>query len=341
MATKKDIDDAENSIKKLDADMATWQKDLNGSRFKTELDATIDVEKHFKDFTARKKTLKIEGGFTKIQVGKSDQTVYGMKGELMWGLSLTGILAMEKKYVEGFAETVIKGNKSDTIVGAKVDLLGGHKYERVKGEKFNLGASPEIGKKSKVVSFVEKGTQKFGAWIVKGTDRIFENSKKVQEEIGAAKQQIEELTKKHTDLKETIQDRYDHLWRLQDGRRRFPFVRLCQHRDHGQPVPGQRGGRTRQHDPGPAGHSWRRVVRGTAQQRSLIFRLDLPVLLSRSHARQRRIHPGLQRERPDPGLARRPCCAPRAVGQSRRAGYVRAAARLAGPAAGRAAAALG
>jgi hypothetical protein len=204
MATKKDIDDAENSIKKLDADMATWQKDLNGSRFKTELDATIDVEKHFKDFTARKKTLKIEGGFTKIQVGKSDQTVYGMKGELMWGLSLTGILAMEKKYVEGFAETVIKGNKSDTIVGAKVDLLGGHKYERVKGEKFNLGASPEIGKKSKVVSFVEKGIQKFGAWIVKGTDRIFENSKKVQEEIGAAKQQIEELTKKHTDLKETI-----------------------------------------------------------------------------------------------------------------------------------------
>jgi hypothetical protein len=122
----------------------------------------------------------------------------------MWGLSLTGILAMEKKYVAGFAETVIKGNKSDTIVGAKVDLLGGHKYERVKGEKFNLGASPEIGKKSKVVSFVEKGIQKFGAWIVKGTDRIFENSKKVQEEIGAAKQQIEELTKKHTDLKETI-----------------------------------------------------------------------------------------------------------------------------------------
>jgi hypothetical protein len=204
MATKKDIDDAEDSIKKLDAEMAEWQKDLNGSRFNTQLDATIEVEKNYQDFTTRKKTLKIEGGFTKIQVGKSDQTVYGMKGELMWGLSLTGILAMEKKFVMGFAETVIKGNKSDTIVGAKVDLLGGHKYERVKGEKFNLGASPEIGKKSKVVSFVDKGIQKFGAWVVKGADRIFENSKKVQEEIGAAKQQIGELTKKHTDLKETI-----------------------------------------------------------------------------------------------------------------------------------------
>jgi hypothetical protein len=100
-------------------------------------------------------------------------------------------------------ETVNKGNKSDTIVGAKVDLLLLNKYERVKGEKFNLGASPEIQKKSKVVSFVEKGIEKFGAWVVKGTDRIFENSKKVQEDIGAAKQQIGELTKKHTELKET------------------------------------------------------------------------------------------------------------------------------------------
>ena len=203
MATKEDIDKAEDSIKKLDADMAKWQKDLNGSRFNTELDATIDVEKHFKDFTTRKKTLKIEGGFTKIQVGKSDQTVYGMKGEFMVGLSLTGIFLMEKKYVQGFAETVIKGNKSDTIMGSKVDLLSGHKYERVKGEKFNLGASPEIEKKSKVVSFVEKGFEKFGAWIAKGTDRMFENSKKVQEEIGTAKQSLGELTKKHTDLKET------------------------------------------------------------------------------------------------------------------------------------------
>jgi ABC-type Fe3+-hydroxamate transport system substrate-binding protein len=206
MATKKDIDEAEASIKRLNADMAEWQKDLNGSRFNTELLATIDVEKNYQDFTTRKKTVKIEGGFTKIQVGKSDQTVYGMKGEFMVGLSLTGIFAMERKHVFGFVETVIKGNKSETIMGAKVDLLGGHKYERVKGEKFNLGASPEIQKKSKVVSFVEKGIEKFGAWIAKGTDRIFENSKKVQEQIGAAKQTIAELTKKHTDLKETIKN---------------------------------------------------------------------------------------------------------------------------------------
>jgi hypothetical protein len=73
MATKKDIDDAENSIKKLDADMATWQKDLNGSRFNTQLDATIEVEKNFKDFTTPRNP-KIEGS-TKIRVGKSDQTV--------------------------------------------------------------------------------------------------------------------------------------------------------------------------------------------------------------------------------------------------------------------------
>ena len=53
-----------------------------------------------------------------------------------------------------------------------------------------MGASPEIEKKSKVVSFVEKGFEKFGAWIAKGTDRMFENSKKVQEEIGSAKQKI-------------------------------------------------------------------------------------------------------------------------------------------------------
>ena len=33
---------------------------------------------------------------------------------------------------------------------------------------------------------------------------MFENSKKVQEEIGTAKQSLGELTKKHTDLKETI-----------------------------------------------------------------------------------------------------------------------------------------
>jgi len=206
MATKKDIDEAEESIKQLDAAMTKWQKDLNGSRFNTQLDATIDVEKNYQDFTSRKKTVKVEGGFTKIQVGKSEQTVYGMKGEFIVGLSLTGILAMEKKYVLGLAETVIKGNKSDTIMGAKVDLLGGHKYERVKGEKFNLGASPEIEKKSKVVSFVEKGIEKFGTWIAKGTDRIFENSKKVQEDIVKAKQSIEELTKKHTDLKETIKN---------------------------------------------------------------------------------------------------------------------------------------
>jgi hypothetical protein len=203
MATKEDIDKAEDSIKQLDADMAEWQKDLNGSRFNTQLDATIDVEKNYQDLTTRKKTLKIEGGFTKIQVGKSDQTVYGMKGEFIWGLSLTGILAMEKKYVLGFAETVNKGNKSDTIMGAKVDLLGGYKYERVKGEKFNLGASPEIEKKSKIVSLVEKGTEKFGAWIAKGTERMFEKSKTVQEEIASAKQSLGELTKKHIELKET------------------------------------------------------------------------------------------------------------------------------------------
>ena len=170
---QKDIDDHNTTIDKLDKDAEEQLKKLKGGKFNTEDEAKLEVMGKWTEYTWGKRSLKVEGGFTRVQVGPSDTVVYGLKGEYIQPYSNAYILGIEKKTVIGLAQTRIDGAKTDDIGGAKVDNLLGIKYER-KGEEDKSGVAPGFRNEGiandKMTSLKVKighATSKFVDWLYK------------------------------------------------------------------------------------------------------------------------------------------------------------------------------
>lgn len=174
MPTQKEIDDANGTIDKLDHAAEKQLKKLDGGKFTTEDEAKAEVLGNWTEYTFGKATLKVEGGYSRVQIGPSDTIVYGFKGEYINPLSTSFILGLEKKMVVGLAQTRIDGAKSDDIGGAKIDNLLGIKYERKADSESKVGPSPglrnELVANDKMNSLKEKfgtHTSKFVNWLWK------------------------------------------------------------------------------------------------------------------------------------------------------------------------------
>jgi hypothetical protein len=200
MATQKDIDDSNKTIDKLDKDAEEQLKKLEGGKFNTEDEAKFEVMGNWKEYTLTKATLKIEGGFTRVQVGPSDTVVYGFKGEYINPVSIGYILGIEKKTVIGLAQTRIDGAKTDDIGGAKVDLLLGIKYER-KGEEDKKVAA--VGFRNELIANdkMDSLKVKLGARVSKFVDAFYK-VKENSTEIGKLETDIAKVEKAIKDCQE-------------------------------------------------------------------------------------------------------------------------------------------
>ncbi|MFO0982198.1 MAG: hypothetical protein U1E76_10755 [Planctomycetota bacterium] len=211
MATKKQIDDANTTIKDLDHDAQKQLKKLEGETFATELEATNHVKGDWKEFTLGKAALKIEGGFLRVQVGPSDTVVHGFKGEAISPLSTSFILGAENKMVVGLAQTRINGAKSDDIGGAKFDNLLGIKYERKASKEIKTGPAPGLRNEILANDKMNFLKEKFGDWGARFAEwfyKVDENKaeiKKLEEQIAT----VENTIKNRIESGKTYQARVD------------------------------------------------------------------------------------------------------------------------------------
>jgi hypothetical protein len=192
MATQSDVDNAKKSIDQLDKDAQARVKKLEGAKLLTDKDARAEIWGNMKEITTDKSSLKLEGGFTRIQVGASDTVIYGFKGEVVAPLSMSFILGAEHKAVLGIASTEIKGPKSDDIGGAKWDNLLASKYERIVGQQIQMGASPKL--KNEVIGNdkMDWFKRKVGSWASKAVNSLFKVDR-VLSEVGTLEEAASQL----------------------------------------------------------------------------------------------------------------------------------------------------
>lgn len=201
--TAADIDKAKTSLDNIQNQVDELNAKLKGGSFDTALDAIASVKGDFLHKIIDWKILKVEGGYTKVQVGVSNQIVLGFKGEFVKPYSISIVLGMETKTIVGFSDSLIHGSKSDTIIGAKVDLLGGIKYEKKADTTQNYGASPKLELQGKVLNKMDRLNQMVGSFVMKAT-KVLIKSVEVQETINSLAKKVDELDKKHAEAKETI-----------------------------------------------------------------------------------------------------------------------------------------
>jgi hypothetical protein len=201
MAKKEEIEAAQKTIDKLDHDAEKQLKKIDGGTFKTESNADADVKGDWKEYTWEKASLKIEGGYLRVQLGPSDTVVHGFKGEYVTPLSIGYIAGIEKKTVVGLAQTRIDGAKSDDIGGGKIDNLLGIKYEKKAKEEIKVGPSPGLRNELVANDKMDSLKEKFGTAASKLVNWLWkadENS----ETIGSLSKDISTLTKQIDDCKE-------------------------------------------------------------------------------------------------------------------------------------------
>lgn len=186
MASQKDIDESQKMIDKLDEGAKKQLSKLGGGKITTEEKVKAEVLGNWKEFTLAKATLKIEGGYTRVQVGPSDTVVYGLKGEYVTPLSIGYILGLETKTVVGLSQTRIDGAKSDDIGGAKVDNLLGIKYERKADTETKVGPSPGLRNEIVANDKMNSLKEKFGTHASTFTNWLFK--------VNENKEQIGQLT---------------------------------------------------------------------------------------------------------------------------------------------------
>lgn len=203
MADQKDVDSAKATVDQLQSQVDEMNKKLEGGKADTALDAVANVLGDFKHKIVNKKMLKVEGGYTKIQVGQSNQIVLGAKGEYVNPYSISIILGMETKLVLGASNTEIDGAKSDTIIGAKVDLLAGIKYEQKAATTKVFGGAPKLQKQGTLLNLMDTFNQKVGNMVQKYTKALYKAAQ-VQEDIGTLAAKIDDLTRKCDSAKQSI-----------------------------------------------------------------------------------------------------------------------------------------
>src|SRR5262245_34155794 len=114
---QKDIDDAKGTIDNLEKDLKDNHEKTKGGKFQTDDQAKLEVKGKWTEYTWGKRSLKIEGGYTRVQIGPSDTIGYGLKGEYIQPYSNAYVLGIEKKVVVGLAQARIDGAKCDDIGG--------------------------------------------------------------------------------------------------------------------------------------------------------------------------------------------------------------------------------
>jgi hypothetical protein len=194
MASQKDIDDSKKTIDKLDKAAEKQLAKLDGGKITTEAEAKAEVLGNWKEYTLGKATLKIEGGYTRVQVGPSETVVYGLKGEYVTPVSIAYILGIEKKTVVGLAQTRIDGAKSDDIGGAKVDNLLGIKYEKKAEKESKVGPSPGLRNEIVANDKMNSLKEKFGTWGGKFVNWLYKVDEN-KEQIGSLKTDVANMTK--------------------------------------------------------------------------------------------------------------------------------------------------
>jgi len=197
---QKDIDDAQKTVDKLTEDLKENHEKTKGGKFDTEEEAKLEVKANWTEYTWGKRSLKVEGGYTRVQIGPSDTVVYGLKGEYIQPYSNAYILGIEKKTVVGLAQTRIDGAKCDDIGGAKIDNLLGMKYER-KGEEDKSGASPAFRNEGIANDKMTSLKVKIGNAMSKWADWLYK-VKENSAEIGKLTTDIADVTKAIKDAQE-------------------------------------------------------------------------------------------------------------------------------------------
>jgi hypothetical protein len=200
MATQAEIDAAKGTVDKLTQDAEERAEKVEGATVGSQLDAERKIEGKVMEYCLSKTQLKIEGGFTRIQVGASQTIINGVKGEYIAPISMALIAIADVKTVVGLSKTTILGAKMDSIVGAKIDNLLGLKHEVTVSETEKIGGSPAMKKEGSCSDKIDQWMMKIGNW----TGNIVNNLYKVDEvkaKSGKVKKDIANLTEKIKELK--------------------------------------------------------------------------------------------------------------------------------------------
>ena len=201
MASQADVDAARSDLEKIRNEQEALEKNARGARIGTLLNLDWKIDGNWKDLVIGDHILKVEGGYQKIQVGLSNQFVFGFKGEFITPLSFTLSFPVEIKAVMGLNETRIYGVKRETIGGANYDILHGIRFEKRSRTTTNTGGAVlkrDEGRISrKVRNFMGK-IGKLGEKIV----TKFEKHSRLEAKVSAMDEKLKKLEEKCKNVNE-------------------------------------------------------------------------------------------------------------------------------------------
>lgn len=198
MATQAEIDAARNTVDQLTHDADERAHKVQGATVGSQLDAERKIQGHVMEYCLSKAQLKIEGGFTRIQVGASQTIINGVKGEYIAPVSTALIVVTEVKTVVGLSKTTILGSKMDCIAGAKIDNLLGIKHEVQVADTEKTGGSPTMKKENSFKDKMDKLKMKIGTWSGKVVNHLYKVDE-VKSKSASVKTEVSELTEKIKD----------------------------------------------------------------------------------------------------------------------------------------------
>jgi hypothetical protein len=206
MASQADVDAARSELDRIRNEQKRIETDRKGASVGTLFHLDWKIDGNWKDLLIGDHILKVEGGYQKIQIGVSNQFVFGFKGEFIAPVSFTLSVPVEVKAVMGLTETKIYGVKRETIGGANYDILHGIKFEKRSQTTTNTGGAVLKRDEGKIARKVRNFTGKIGSLGEKVVTKVEKHSR-LQVKMTAMD---EKLSKLEEDCK-TLKEKYSKL----------------------------------------------------------------------------------------------------------------------------------